>query len=284
MCSGAPAGAIWRPSALPDRAAQARPRRHLPRGARGLRRCRGQGAARGADAPGGPAAPLPGRHPGRLGRLRRRARRGHGLAAAATPAAQRGPAARHRRAVLAGRSARCRAAARCSTSSGASSATRSRRRHGRPNHDLYFSNRRDPDERLAAEWLPTIPPVVPRLWYGPPARAELPLKVLVGRGSEQGGLGPSEGRRRARGSSCWHCPRASRRAPGRRSQTTAQSWRSSSPPPGGACGPRPPWTLSLSAYRAQLIGSQALPEPERERRAACGSPRTTPRSSPPAGR
>jgi hypothetical protein len=56
-------------------------------------------------------------------------------------------------------------------------------------HDLYFSNRRDPDELPAAEWLPTIPPVVPRLWYGPPARAELPLKVLVPRGTAQGGLG-----------------------------------------------------------------------------------------------
>jgi hypothetical protein len=56
-------------------------------------------------------------------------------------------------------------------------------------HDYHFSNRRDPDELPAAEWLPTIPPVVPRLWYGPPARAELPLKVLVGRGAAQGGLG-----------------------------------------------------------------------------------------------
>ena len=55
-------------------------------------------------------------------------------------------------------------------------------------HDLYFSNRRDPDELGAAEWLATIPPVVPRLWYGPPARAELPLKVLVA-GGMQGGLG-----------------------------------------------------------------------------------------------
>jgi hypothetical protein len=72
------------------------------------------------------------------------------------------------------------------------------RRHAGPaplasrqlDHDLFFSNRRDPDELLAAEWLPTIPPVVPRLWYGPPARAELPLRVLVGRGFEEGGLGP----------------------------------------------------------------------------------------------
>jgi hypothetical protein len=59
-------------------------------------------------------------------------------------------------------------------------------------HDKYFSNRRDPDELPAAEWLPTIPPVVPRLWYGPPARAELPLKVLVGRGTAQGGLGSAQ--------------------------------------------------------------------------------------------
>jgi hypothetical protein len=40
-------------------------------------------------------------------------------------------------------------------------------------HDLRFSNLRHDD----GEWLPTIPPVVPRLWYGPPTRAELPLRV-----------------------------------------------------------------------------------------------------------
>ena len=76
-----------------------------------------------------------------------------------------------------------------------------------PDHDLYFSNRRDPDERLAAEWLPTIPPVVPRLWYGPPARGELPLKVLVGRGDEEGGLGPPRARA-SRRMSCWRCRHA----------------------------------------------------------------------------
>ena len=34
-----------------------------------------------------------------------------------------------------------------------------------------------PDALPDANWLPTIPPVVPRLWYGPPTRAELPLRV-----------------------------------------------------------------------------------------------------------
>src|SRR5277367_3341179 len=44
-------------------------------------------------------------------------------------------------------------------------------------HDLYFSYRRDSAALTDADWLPAIPPVVPRLWYGPPTRAELPLRV-----------------------------------------------------------------------------------------------------------
>ncbi len=44
-------------------------------------------------------------------------------------------------------------------------------------HDLYFSYRREPAALADADWLPTIPPVVPRLWYGPPTRRELPLRV-----------------------------------------------------------------------------------------------------------
>lgn len=38
-------------------------------------------------------------------------------------------------------------------------------------HDLRFSYRREPSVQPDADWLPTIPPVVPRLWYGPPPRA-----------------------------------------------------------------------------------------------------------------
>jgi hypothetical protein len=124
------------------------------------------------------------------------------------------------------------------------------------NHDLYFTNRRDPDERLAAEWLPTIPPVVPRLWYGPPARAEMPLKVLVGRGSEQGGLGPSEGDGARVGQlvalPARLTPRPWTPLPDDGSelaqQLTAAGW---------SVRAEAAVDLSLSAYRAQLIGSQA---------------------------
>jgi hypothetical protein len=46
-------------------------------------------------------------------------------------------------------------------------------------HDVYFSYRHDPAALPDAEWLATIPPVVPRLWYGPPSRPELPLRVCA---------------------------------------------------------------------------------------------------------
>ena len=139
-------------------------------------------------------------------------------------------------------------------------------------HDLYFSNRRDPDELPAAEWLPTIPPVVPRLWYGPPARAELPLKVLVGRGTAQGGLGPAEGRRPAPRAAAGAARAADAASLDGAPATTARSWRSSSPRPAGACGPRPPWMPRSRRTAAQLIGSQALPQlPRRGRTTASGS-------------
>jgi hypothetical protein len=123
-------------------------------------------------------------------------------------------------------------------------------------HDLYFSNRRDPDERLAAEWLPTIPPVVPRLWYGPPARVELPLKVLVGRGIEEGGLGPHQGEGIA-GEQLLALP--ARLTP--RPWTTLRDDGSELARQLAAAG----WSVraeaavdaSLSAHRGQLIGSQA---------------------------
>jgi hypothetical protein len=47
-------------------------------------------------------------------------------------------------------------------------------------HDLYFSYRRDPASLPGVDWQATIPPVVPRLWYGPRTRADLPLRVLTG--------------------------------------------------------------------------------------------------------
>ncbi len=123
-------------------------------------------------------------------------------------------------------------------------------------HDLYFTNRRDPDEQLAAEWLPTIPPVVPRLWYGPPARAELPLKVLVGRGSEQGGLGPSEGDGARVGQllalPARLTPRPWTPLPDDGSELAQQLAAA-----GWSVRAEAAVDLSLSAYRGQLIGSQA---------------------------
>jgi hypothetical protein len=121
-------------------------------------------------------------------------------------------------------------------------------------HELFFSNRRDPDEQLAAEWLPTIPPVVPRLWYGPPARAELPLKVLVERGLERGGLGPQGdgGVEQLLALPARVSPRPWTALPDDGSELAQQL---------AAAG----WSVrteaavdaSLSAYRAQMIGSQA---------------------------
>jgi hypothetical protein len=47
-------------------------------------------------------------------------------------------------------------------------------------HDLRFSYR--PDGALSAdsEWLTTLPPVVPRLWYGPKARSGMSFHALAG--------------------------------------------------------------------------------------------------------
>jgi hypothetical protein len=46
-------------------------------------------------------------------------------------------------------------------------------------HDVYFSYRRNPTALPGVSWLATIPPVVPRLWYGPAARPEMPIRVLA---------------------------------------------------------------------------------------------------------
>jgi hypothetical protein len=58
-------------------------------------------------------------------------------------------------------------------------------------HDLYFSYRRSHSPLPGADWQATIPPVVPRLWYGPRTRAELPLRVLTG--LERDSSGPQGG-------------------------------------------------------------------------------------------
>ena len=61
-------------------------------------------------------------------------------------------------------------------------------------HDLYFSYRREPAIDLDVDWLPTIPPVVPRLWYGPPARIDMPLRVWAeAAGAPTGPGGPDAG-------------------------------------------------------------------------------------------
>ena len=123
-------------------------------------------------------------------------------------------------------------------------------------HDLYFSNRRDPDELPVAEWLPTIPPVVPRLWYGPPARAELPLKVLAGRGSGQGGLGPSQGdgvgREQLLALPARLTPRPWTALADDRSELAQQLVAA-----GWSVRAEAAVDASLSAHRGQLIGSQA---------------------------
>jgi hypothetical protein len=123
-------------------------------------------------------------------------------------------------------------------------------------HDHYFSNRRDPDELPSAEWLPTIPPVVPRLWYGPPARAELPLKVLLGRGSAQGGLGSGRDGEEALEQllelPARLTPRPWTALPGLGSELAQQLAGA-----GWSVRAEAAVDASLSAHRAQLIGSQA---------------------------
>jgi hypothetical protein len=123
-------------------------------------------------------------------------------------------------------------------------------------HDHYFSNRRDPDDLGAVEWLPTIPPVVPRLWYGPPARAELPLEVLLGRGTAQGGLGPARDEQEALepllGLPARLTPRPWTALADVGSELAQQLAGA-----GWSVRAEAAVDASLSAYRARLIGSQA---------------------------
>ena len=123
-------------------------------------------------------------------------------------------------------------------------------------HDLFFSYRREPTALPDADWLPTIPPVVPRLWYGPPTRAELPLRVCVEEGASPG---------RGEDSACGISRGQLLALPGR-----------ISPRPWTALGStlaadvaeleRAGWSVrpaaevdeSLSSYRRNMIGSQGL--------------------------
>ncbi len=123
-------------------------------------------------------------------------------------------------------------------------------------HDLFFSYRRETSALPDADWLPTIPPVVPRLWYGPPARAELPLRVRLAAGAPPG---PGET------SACGISPGQLLALPGR---ISPRPWTAlGSPSDAGAAElERAGWSIrasdsvdeSLSSYRSNMIGSQAL--------------------------
>ncbi len=124
-------------------------------------------------------------------------------------------------------------------------------------HDLYFSYRREPATLPDADWLPTIPPVVPRLWYGPPTRAELPLRVWADAAAAPPGCGDV--------SACGPSPGQLLALPGRISPRpwmalpAAQADRAAELERAG-------WTVreeeqvdsSLSSHRGAMIGSQAL--------------------------
>ena len=120
-------------------------------------------------------------------------------------------------------------------------------------HELYFSSRHEPGALPEADWLPTIPPVVPRLWYGPPTRPELPLRVRVDTAED----GETAG--------CGISPEQLLELPGR---TSPQSW-IALPDADDAEARRleeAGWTVrseqdldaTLSSFRAGMIGSQAL--------------------------
>jgi hypothetical protein len=123
-------------------------------------------------------------------------------------------------------------------------------------HDLYFSYRRSPASLPGADWRATIPPVVPRLWYGPRTRAELPLRVLTGLERRSCGLqGASPGDRQMQKLLA---------LPGRigpRPWMTLPQERRDLAEPLGKAG----WAVreetavdaSLSTHRGHVIGSQA---------------------------
>ncbi len=121
-------------------------------------------------------------------------------------------------------------------------------------HDVCFSYRRRPAAQLASEWRPTIPPVVPRLWYGPPARTTLPVRVWTDAAGTQsgssGGDAPSSeqllalpGRISPRP---WTALPAARAGLG--AQLAAAGW---------TVHPTEEVEATLSSHRAQVLGSQA---------------------------
>jgi hypothetical protein len=129
--------------------------------------------------------------------------------------------------------------------------------HRQLDHDLYFSYRREPAALGDADWLPTIPPVVPRLWYGPPSRAELPLRVWA----DAAGAPPGPGDGRA----CGLSPEQLLALPGR---ISARPWMAlpAAHAQLGAELRRAGWMIrepdeadgSLSSHRGAMLGSQAL--------------------------
>lgn len=120
-------------------------------------------------------------------------------------------------------------------------------------HDLYFSSRHEPATLPDADWLPTIPPVVPRLWYGPPTRAELPLRVRVdvAGASEAGECAISGEQLLALPSRIAPRPWMAVPAPGapEREMLLQAGW---------SLREEAELDASLSSFRAGMIGSQAL--------------------------
>jgi hypothetical protein len=123
-------------------------------------------------------------------------------------------------------------------------------------HDLFFSYHREPSALADADWLPTIPPVVPRLWYGPPTRAELPLRVRADAAAAPPGTGEQ--------SACGVSPGQLLALPGR---ISPRPWMAL-PAAHAALATElegAGWAIrdaaeadsSLSSYRGNMIGSQA---------------------------
>ncbi len=118
-------------------------------------------------------------------------------------------------------------------------------------HDVYFSLRRDLDADGEPEWNPTLPPIVPRLWYGPPADARLPVLVIAGTRFREG-LAPGwpldallELPRRVRAPLWIVLPTRDAEIGARLAQA------------GWTVRDRATLEASLSSYRAHVVGSQA---------------------------
>lgn len=119
-------------------------------------------------------------------------------------------------------------------------------------HDVCFSYRRSPDGPAGVDWLPTIPPVVPRLWYGPPAESGMPLQAFAEMpATTVSPAGPS-------------LIEELLELPGRVSAPLGITLSKDEPDLGGRLA-RAGWSVrnaaavnaSLSSYRAHVIGSRA---------------------------